>query len=84
MTKLDTIKLLNMTRQVLHDPLIDMVSEICFHKPVLTKQTEYKIARQYLFYVQSRLSREEEEEEEEEEETLFDPKSANVQCITLS
>ena len=25
-----------------------------------------------------------EEEEEEEEETLFDPKSANVQCITLS
>ena len=23
-------------------------------------------------------------EEEEEEETLFDPKSANVQCITLS
>ena len=26
----------------------------------------------------------EEEEEEEEEETLFDPKSANVQCITLS
>ena len=24
----------------------------------------------------------EEEEEEEEEETLFDPKSANVQCIT--
>ena len=24
------------------------------------------------------------EEEEEEEETLFDPKSANVQCITLS
>ena len=27
---------------------------------------------------------EEEEEEEEEEETLFDPKSANVQCITLS
>ena len=26
----------------------------------------------------------EEEEEEEEEETLFDPKSANVQCITVS
>ena len=25
-----------------------------------------------------------EEEEEEEEETLFDPKSANVQCITVS
>ena len=25
---------------------------------------------------------EEEAEEEEEEETLFDPKSANVQCIT--
>ena len=24
------------------------------------------------------------EEEEEEEETLFDPKSANVQCITVS
>ena len=24
------------------------------------------------------------EEEEEEKETLFDPKSANVQCITLS
>ena len=25
-----------------------------------------------------------EEEEEEEEETLFDPTSANVQCITVS
>ena len=38
----------------------------------------------YFAEVLSRLSMERVLEEEEEEETLFDPKSANVQCITLS
>ena len=38
----------------------------------------------YHSYIFSSGCTEQEEEEEEEEETLFDPKSANVQCITLS
>ena len=35
-----------------------------------------------IFQITEEEEEKEEEEEEEEEETLFDPKSANVQCIT--
>ena len=37
---------------------------------------------QQVYEQQNCVHEEEEEEEEEKEETLFDPKSANVQCIT--